>query len=876
MPATVESLAPGGRIGNYQIINLIGAGGMGMVYKALDIQLQRTVALKFLTPSLSVTDKDREGVLREARAASGLDHNNIGVIYGLEQAQDGQLFIVMAYYEGQTVASKLLRGALAPAEALDIIRQVATGLGEAHSRRIVHGDIKPANIIVTRQGVAKIMDFGLARVVSASGATQSMSSGGTVAYMSPEQVGGRPASVCSDIWALGVMLCEMLTGANPFSRQNLSSIVFAIMNDPPPTLEGVPAALQNVAYHALSKDEAHRYQSCAEMLADLEEISATAAPATNTKSRNIKKSLLNASAATRAPGRLPNLNSRRRWRPAVAAVTALSAILFALPPLRQRVQSLWAPDGEKRIAVLPFDNIGNDPANAPVVEGLMDSMAAKLSNLDVGQQTLWVIPASEIRRRKIDDPAAALKELGATLAVKGSIQRNGKDVHLTVNLLDSKSLRQMGSAALEDRTGDISALQDEAISRLAQLMHIKVTAEMLRDTGGAVTPAAYEDYLKALGYMQRYDKAGNLELAVTSLENAVKTDSRFALGFAALGSAYQLKYLGDPNPKWVSEATANCQRALQLNNRLAAPYVTLGRIHTDAGQHDLAVQEFQHALDLNARDADALNGVAVAYEKAGRLQEAEATFQKAVALRPENWDGYNTLAMFYDRQNKFPEAIEQYQSALKLTPDNAQVYSNLASAYLDSGDPKLFPQAEAALKKSLELRPSYPAYANMGAVYSQQNRHAEAAAMMEKALALNDKNFRVWENLALECDLSNQSAKAAAAREHELPLLEQSLKVKPDDAPMQSFLALLYVKKKQRDLAVSRIKTALALSPTNPEVLENAGEVYEALGERAIAIQYVNQALQRGFQFELLKTVPGLQGLLSDPKFRPSTKQLNR
>src|SRR5260370_27279363 len=229
------------------------------------------------------------------------------------------------------------------------------------------------------------------------------------------------------------------------------------------------------------------------------------------------------------------------------------------------------------------------------------------------------------------------------------MQSESKSVHLTGNLIDAKTLRQVGSAALEDRTGDLAMLQNEAVSRLARLMNINVSAGLLRDTGGSASPAAYESYLKALGYMQRYDKPGNLDQAITVLNDAVKTDPKFALGYASLGEAYRLKYTLDQNPQWIEEATADCKRAAQLNDRLPAAYVTLGRIHDDTGKRDLAVQEFENALRLDPRDADALNGMARAFENAGRVADAELAFQKAAGLLPEYWDGYHALSLFYDR-----------------------------------------------------------------------------------------------------------------------------------------------------------------------------------------------------------------------------------
>jgi serine/threonine-protein kinase len=872
----------GERIGNYQILAMAGAGGMGVVYKALDLKLQRTVALKFLPPQLNATEKEKERFMKEARTASSLDHPNIGVIHGVEETADGRSFIVMAFYEGESLAETIRRGPIPMREAVDIAIQMSHGLEAAHVRNIVHRDVKPSNVLMTPQGLAKIVDFGLARVVLSRTTSQTGGSVGTVGYMSPEQSLGKHVDLRTDVWALGVVLAEMLTGENPFWGDSLSSTVVAILHQAPHSLQGVPVALQQIVYRALSKDPDHRYPSCTEMRADLENIRntlpATAAidPSALTaalSSAQIQEYISHASQSALAIA-VPRQSGAWRWWLGGGAAVALAMVtLLLVPAVRSRLgRSLLVPS-EEHIAVLPFDNIGNDPANEPLAEGLMDSLAGKLSNLDVGGKSLWVVPASEVRKRKISDPTSALREWGATVVVEGRIARDGQDVHLTVNLIDTRNLRQIGSASLDDRAGDLAALQDEAVSQLAKLMHINVTVDMLRTTGGSMNPAAYEDYLKAVGYVARYDTAGNLDLAVTALNGAVKTDPQFALGFAELGEAYRLKNQLDPNPRWLDEAAANCNHALQLDDHLPAPYITLGQLHTHTGKFELALQEFQHGLQREPHNADALMGTARAYEKMGRKGDAEATYQRAAALRPDYWDGYNSLGTFYLGQGKYAEAIAQFQHAAQLTPDNSVVYTNIAVAYLNRGDPKDLPPAEAALKKSIELGPSYPAYTNLAYLYMSEKRYAESVVMSQKALQMNDQNYLVWANLMTAYQALNQTANFESARERVLSLLEQKVQAEPHDSLAQVSLADIYAQKGLREKALTRVQAALAGSPDDPNVFELAGETYETLGDRRHALENVEKALQKGYSLDDLKDTPELKNLLSDPNFRPNPKK---
>lgn len=879
MPELDTTLAAGELVAaNYKILGMAGAGGMGVVYRARDLKLDRNVALKFLPADLISNETERNRFLREARTASSLDHPNIGVIHGIEETGDGRTFIVMAYYEGQSLAQEIQKGALAPRKAVQIAIQIARGLADAHARQIVHRDIKPSNVMLTSNGGVRIVDFGIAHVMSTQTASNTGITG-TVAYMSPEQSLGKLVDPRTDIWATGVVLAEMLTGANPYRHDTIPATLLAVLNDGPQGLDAVPPQLQEIIYTALSKDPEKRYQQSSDLIRDLEAVEPSLTDDATTTSRSTSRPAKLTTTSRRAleeasrPSWAPAPKPPRPWIPWVSGVLVLAIVVFTIllviPSTRNRMRAKFLPGAQKHVAVLPFDNIGNNPENDALVQGLMDSLSGKLSNLDVGNQSLWVVPTSEVRRHKVTDPAEALKALGANLVVKGSVERDGNSVRLHVDLIDTNRMRQIGSAEVEDQAGDLSVLENEAVAKLAHLMDITVTSEMLRNTGGTVRPAAYENYLTALGYMERYDKPGNLDLAVTALENSVKTDPRFALGYAQLGEAYRLKYQVDQDPKWLTEAEANCRKAAQLDSRSPAVYVTLGRIHDTTGKRDLALQEFQHALDIDPRNPAALSGLARTYENSGRIADAEATYQKAAALRPDDWDGINTLGNFYDRQNRFPEAIAQYQHALQLTPDNAQVLLNLGAAYIDSGDVKNYAAAEQELKKSIELAPSYPAYANLGALYTGQQRYAEAASATEKALTLNDNDYAVWLNLLSDYEWMKDDIKAESVLSRVLPMVEQAVRLRPQDAIAQSTLGLLLAKEKQREKALARVETALALSPDDTQVLSNVADTYEILGDRRRGLEYLEKALQKGFTVDQAKGDPDMQGMLKDPAFHP-------
>lgn len=687
-----------------------------------------------------------------------------------------------------------------------------------------------------------------------------------------------------DIWAVGVVFAEMLTGTSPFHAESLTSMLFAILNEPPKGVETVHPALQPILYRALAKDPEKRYGSCRELLNDLDTASKgipedqgdgdvtqkLPAPVLGGRTNAQTKRLIAEASRTAWGPAKTERSPVTNWLPAVLVMLlAIGLALGFITPLRDKIVALMTgTPSEKHVAVLPFDNIGSNPENAALADGLMESLAGRLTNLDVGNKALWIVPTSEVRRQHVTDPADALKNLGANLVIKGAVERDGNDIHLTVNLIDTKTMRQMGSAMLEDPAGDLSTLEDEAISRLAKLMNITVTADMLRNTGGRVNPAAYEGYLTALGLMQRYDKPGNLDEAINALESAVKADPGFALGYAQIGEAYRIKSIVDQNQRWLVQAEANARKAVELDNRIPSVYVTLGRMHDTAGKHDLALEEFKHALQLDPRNPTAMAGMGRAYELAGRANDAEASFRKAADLGPNDWDTHNNLAMFYDRQGKYAESIAEFKRALELAPDSAQVLFNLGATYVDSGDSKYFADAETALKRSIAINPSFPAFANLGALYDREGKYQQASEVTRKALDMNGENYIVWGNLRNDYEWLKEPDKAAEARRREIPLVERAIQQHPRDADAYAQLANLWGEEHDREKALANLRTALALAPNDAGVLDIAADVYESLGDRQQAISYAEKAMRAGYTADALRNDPELQEALKDPAMK--------
>lgn len=880
--------AIGERIGDYEVLGRIGAGGMGVVYYARDLKLDRPVALKFLPANLGYTAKEKHGLLKEARVISALDHANICTIYAIEERVDpqtgqDQFFIVMGYYDGGTLADRIAAGPIPPGDVVDLLTGVALGLAAAHARRVVHRDIKPSNILLTRDGLVKIADFGLAKMVNSSSQTQSLETSGTLAYMAPEQIRGEPTDHRADIWAVGVVAAEMLTGVHPFKRDNLAAAAFSICNHAPrmgddgskkvAQVGSAPPELLRIVYRCLSKDPLLRYQSSDELLSDLRTLRtgglASSAPSHSTanltgdldrRSATTQRKALERSIAA-ASGAQPVRTHFRKWW--IAALSAgLVLFLLLLPGVRERLAGAMLSPTEKHIAVLPFDMVGGNSADQALAAGLMDSMTGALCNLDAHRKSLWIVPATLVRSQKVGDPSSALKVLGATMVVKGSVAHSGKVVSITADLINTRTMREVGSASAESSDGDLAAAQRDIVTQLGRMLNVSAATAGQPEPGSSA-PAAYDLYLQALGYMQRFDKPGNLDLAITQLQTATGEDPQFALAYGTEGEAYRLKFESDRDNRWVQPALSNCQQAIKLNPMLAGAYVTLGDIHAVTGHPELAQDEFQRALSINANNPAAVSGLAWSYEQAGKLDAAEAEYKKALLLRPGDWYSNNRLALFYDRHGHYDDAIAQVKRSIELTPDNSNVYYDLGAFYLDEGNPANYPEAESALRKSLQISPNYPAYGNLGLLYLEERRYTDAAAMAEKALAINDQDVLPWSYSELAYRWLHQDGKAAAALARIEDLSTAAVKVDAQDGQAHSWLGLAYAKQGQRAKALPHIEAAMALAPGDSQVLVNSIEAYAMIGDEAAALRLMQQARKGHVSVSDLKLDPDMQSLLS-------------
>lgn len=874
---------PGARLGAYELLSLLGSGGMGEVYRARDVDLDRLVAIKVL-PQRSASNV--AGLIRferEARLASSLNHPHIITIYNIGR-EGSTPYIVMELVEGRTLAAILVDGRLPLRTVTDIAVQIATGLARAHAAGIVHRDLKPQNLMVRNDGLVKILDFGLGTLtaivqdgVSTMSPEASLTGAGvilgTVHYMSPEQAAAHPVDFRSDQFSLGSMLYEMIAGRRPFDRptgvQTLSAIIEANPEPIAVAAPEIPELLRLVVERCLSKDPAGRFASTDDLARDLQTVHDHF-----TGSRTL-------SAVAAVPRRTA---LRTRAGLAVLAGTlglvAVGALFVVAPVVREYSINRAVPPaaaGAQQLAVLPFVNVGNDPANQPFTDGLVEILSNQLTQIARPGSALDVVPSSDVRREGVTSARDAQRAFGVSRVITGSVLRTSASVRVTVNLVDTQTLRQLSARSIDLQLQDVAAMQDGVVREIAALIGASFGPDVRQTLtlGGTSVPSAYEAYVQARGHLQRYEKLENVDAAVVALQRAVTQDPRFALAHAGLGEAYWRKYNLTKDTSWASAARTSCATALGLADGLAAVYVTLGLIDSGTGRYENAVDELKHAVSLDPLNSDAYRELANAYQALRKTSEAEATYKTAIQVRPGYWANHSALGSFYFRQARYAEAEAQFRRIVDRTPDNIVGYNSLGGVYYVT---KRYDQAEKMFRKSLDVRLNYVAYSNLGTLYFSQARYGEAARMFERAVTFSDRDSQVWVNLASALHWApGERPKARAAYERALALAEQESRVNSRDAALLLRIADCHAMLGHAVNARQLVEEALKIAPEDVNLMVKAGQIYEQIGDRDRALQWMNKALVRGYSRDILDRSPSLASLRTDPRFSvPSETRTER
>lgn len=680
----MSAVAEQRRVSHYLVREKLGAGGMGTVYRAVDDALGRPVALKFLHPSLAANKEACQRFMREARAASSLDHPNICTIFEAGTTDTGEFFLVMPCYEGETLDRIIERGPLPCDRAVALALQIGRGLAAAHDELIVHRDLKPQNIIVTRGETVKILDFGLAKLGSAPASAPGLVIG-TPEYMAPEQIRGDAVDHRADIWALGVVLYEMLAGRSPFRTDRIEATSRAILElEPTPLRElrdDIPTSLDTIVRTALAKDRSARYSRVEQMLVDL--------------------------------GRLTNGSDP-------------GSITAARTPA-ERVMS---------IAVLPFADMSPAKDQEHLCDGITEEILSALGRVD-GLHVVSRTSAFQYKGR-----AADIHEIGARLHVgyvlEGSVRRAGDRVRISVQLIDVADGYRLWYDRFDGELTDIFAVEDEIAEKIATALRLELNTGPQRTMSPAQLES-YEIYLQGRQFFHHHRRK-SLEIAMQSFARAIAVDPANARAYAGIAdcNAFLRLYFG-AGMEMVSAAEAASRRALELEPDLAEAHVSRGLALYLGSDVAAAERELARAIELDPRlyEAHYMAG-RVAFSR-GEIGPAARHFRDACVLVPESYDSYYLLDMCYRRLGDEARAhaarlscAEAVQKRLRQHPDDTRAWTMGAAVSAELGEPQ---RAAHWIEQALAIDRDEPIIAyNAACVFVTLGRFDEAIACLQESV----------------------------------------------------------------------------------------------------------------------------------------------
>jgi serine/threonine-protein kinase len=870
-------LEPGMDFGpRFRIEQLLGEGGMGRVYKALDKELGRTVALKILQPELT---KDPSVIMRfkqELLLASRISHRNILRIHDLTD-YEGVKFITMAFIEGKDLNQLLKESRPLPIDrSLKMARQMCEALDAAHVEGVVHRDFKPHNVLVGNNDQVYVSDFGLATSFETAkmGMTRTGAFVGTPRYMSPEQVEGKQVDSRTDLYSFGLVFYEMVCGEVPFAGDSTWQVMYQRVKDAPKNVKqvnpNIPDNVADIIMHCLEREPGERYQSAKEILADID---AHRGPEMSVSSmyRMPPQGGGGSAAGSRSvqitlPAKPP------LWLYATGGTLLLGLLFLAIPTTRhlvikppaetevvnpEAVKALPPLSQGKYVAVLPFRVIGGDTSIGYVAEGLGEALSAKLFQLK------GVHVASSDDTGKTDTKAPlpeVAKKLGANMIVTGMVQGSANELRITVKLNNVAENKVVWNEEFSGLPADLLTIEDKIYGKLADALEANASpGDILAGTAHPTDNVdAYDSYLRGNNALRGPLNAKSIQTAIDYFNAALRKDPKFAKAYTGLADASLRMYEENKDSFWTEKALNAAKQAQALNDKLPEVHFSLGTIYASTGQTAQAIAELKRAQELAPNSDEGYRRLGDAYLAAGQKEQGIRALEKAVELNPYLWVNLNSLAGAYLNTGDYEKALKYYQQVTQVEPQNQIGFANLGSVYVRMGR---YEESIAPLETAMKLDPQPVVISNLGTSYFYLHRYADAVKQFEKAVQLNPGDETMMGNLADGYRAAGQVQQANATYDRAIALAFRALNVNPRSATTMGSLALYYAKKGDMGQATAWIQRARGLDPSSVELMQTSAEVHALSGKPEDAIADLKKGLQHGLTTSSIESDPELDAL---------------
>lgn len=865
---------------HFKIIDILGKGGMGAVYKAKDLTLERFVAIKMIR----INHSEQSLILAEARTISKLNHPNIVTVYDIARDNEAN-FIVMEWVDGLSLNNVIPSNGLSVNKALVYAKQIVAAIACAHQQQVIHRDIKPQNIMVDSNGRIKILDFGIAALVEPEALSTDKkmaneqitsvdnqssthyqlhsSAVGSPQYMSPEQIRGQAGDTRSDLFSLGIVLYEMLTGVKPFLGLNFKQISQAITRgEYTPLTEfkrdnkekhknesnnELPTELIAIVEKLLQVEPSVRYQTAEELAQDVNVID---------EKINHKK----------------NWWQQQHWLTKTLLVIplitifswSLRSILF--PPSTQELIARQLVES-KKIAFLPFDNISGDPVLQIFSDGIATMLSSDLAEVGYqqGDGTTWVLPSSEIRHLENPSVEGIYNKYGVDSIVTGSIQHMGSTRNLHLSLVNGADGRQLKSVQLTLDANNLFEAQTNIRQQVIALLGWQIPSELTQKftQKKPVLDGAYKHYLAGLGYSYRYDVGENIDRAIEAFTSAIAMDTSYADAYVGLAEAQLQKFLEVQDVTLLNVMVETIEKLIKIDSDHQLISYLEGKLKYHQGSYIKAIQLLHKSIEEKAKFLKAYTSLANSYQALGDEDKAEEILLTAYEIMPNNNKVLISLGNFYFANGSYHRAIEVFELLSVQAPNNYIAYLNMSACYYLIGD---INQSILAAEKSLKIQPNnYIAYSNLGTSYFGLKDYEQSVIAFESMLALNDSDYLNWGNLA-DAYRFAESDKYIKTFEKAILLAEQALQLNPNNKTVIASLAYFYAN-------LSNVEKTIHYA--NKVTKEDVGEdsffiaaAYARLNMEEAAIKYVEFAINNNYSIAEISSSPLLSNLKNNLSYQ--------